>query len=101
MSRTDDLQPQASEPDERHFLFASEIIDNLSEGFVTLDREWRYTYVNLAAAEIIGQPRDELIGKTVWEFFPGSEDSPVVEAWRRARREGAGAGGRQGGQGRG
>jgi len=88
MSRTDDLQPQASEPDERHFLFASEIIDNLSEGFVTLDREWRYTYVNLAAAEIIGQPRDELIGKTVWEFFPGSEDSPVVEAWRRAMHEG-------------
>src|SRR5947209_16648967 len=46
------------------------VLDNLSDGFVTLDAHWRYTYVNHAAEAVLQKKRAELLGKNVWEVFP-------------------------------
>ena len=40
-----------------------ETLENMNEGFFTLDHEWRYTYVNTEATKLWRKNRDELIGK--------------------------------------
>ncbi|AFZ21291.1 PAS domain-containing protein [Allocoleopsis franciscana] len=47
------------------------ILENLTDAFVAFDHNWRYTYVNHAAAQILHRTPDELLGKHVWhEIFP-------------------------------
>jgi PAS domain S-box-containing protein len=45
-------------------------LDNVREAILIFDHDWRYTYVNRAAAELAGKSTTELLGKTVWEVFP-------------------------------
>jgi PAS domain S-box-containing protein len=45
------------------------VLESIGEGFVALDREFRYVYVNQAAEQMLGRPRAELIGRTPWEAF--------------------------------
>ncbi len=46
------------------------ILDNLTEGFMIFDEEWRYAYINPQATPYTGKPWNRLIGKNVWEEFP-------------------------------
>jgi diguanylate cyclase (GGDEF)-like protein/PAS domain S-box-containing protein len=46
------------------------MLEAITDGFVAVDEQWRYTYVNATAAWILGKSREELIGKSVWDQFP-------------------------------
>lgn len=61
-----------------------EAFDRLSDGCIALDREWRYTYVNVAAADILGRRPDDLVGKHVWTEFPTAADDPFRVAYQTA-----------------
>jgi PAS domain S-box-containing protein len=63
------------------------ILESISDGFNTFDREWRYTYVNQAAAKMVGKTPEELLGKVVWELWPQAADTPFGVAYRRAVAE--------------
>ncbi len=65
----------------------SAILESISDGFNTFDREWRYTYVNAAAARMVGKTPRELLGKSLWELWPHAGDSPFGAAYRRAVAE--------------
>jgi hypothetical protein len=57
-------------------------VESISEGFLALDREWRFVYVNQVGADIIR--RHDLPGKVCWDEF---DFSPEVEAaYREAMR---------------
>lgn len=62
------------------------ILESISDGFTTLDREWSYTYVNPAAAKMIRKKPEELLGRSLWEQWPHAE-SPFGVAFRRAVAE--------------
>jgi PAS domain S-box-containing protein len=47
-----------------------EILESLTDAFSAWDRQFRFTYVNTRAAELLGMPRDQLIGRCVWDLFP-------------------------------
>jgi two-component system, cell cycle sensor histidine kinase and response regulator CckA len=47
-----------------------QILDDIHDGVVTLDNEWRVTYLNSAAAQFAGRPAEDLIGKSTWDIFP-------------------------------
>ena len=47
-----------------------QIVSSLRDGFVTFDRQWRYTYINQRLLEILNLPREEVIGRYSWEVFP-------------------------------
>jgi PAS domain S-box-containing protein len=66
---------------------AAEILENLSDACVVLDREWRYTYVNRAAARIANLRREEMLGRTLWEISP-ERASKFEAAYRRAMDQG-------------
>lgn len=45
----------------------SEILDSLSEGVITIDREFKITFLNKAAENFIGKNRTEMLGKRCHE----------------------------------
>ena len=47
-------------------------LDHLSDAFFTLDREWRFTFVNAEAARLLQRAPRELIGHNVWDKFPAA-----------------------------
>ncbi len=59
-------------------------LEGLSEGFCTIDREWRLTYVNRQAERLFRRPRAELLGRTVWDRIPALVGTPFEDALRRA-----------------
>jgi PAS domain S-box-containing protein len=46
------------------------VLESLNDGFQAFDREWRYAYLNRRAEQILGQTREELLGKVCWEQYP-------------------------------
>jgi len=64
-----------------------DILDNIAEGFVALDRQRRYTYVNKHAGHMTGHEPQDLIGKNVWEVFPEAVGSPTYRAIETAFNE--------------
>ena len=45
------------------------ILDSVTEGVFTVDKEWRITSFNQAAEKIIGLPREEALGQHCWNVF--------------------------------
>jgi len=54
-------------------------LDNLLEGFQIIDFNWRYTYVNNAVVKQSKFSREELLGRTMMEVYPGIEDSELFK----------------------
>lgn len=52
------------------------ILDSITDGFASLDKDWRYTFVNPKAEDILGKQKSELLGKNVWEVFPEAVGLP-------------------------
>ncbi|QBI20197.1 EAL domain-containing protein [Egibacter rhizosphaerae] len=48
-----------------------ETLDSVSDGYISFDREWRFTHVNRSTERAFGLPREELEGRLLWEAFPG------------------------------
>lgn len=48
------------------------ILESITDAFVSLDRDWRYSYVNREAERLLGMPRAALQGRSMWELFPGT-----------------------------
>ena len=49
------------------------ILETITDTFITLDREWRFTYLNSSAAAMclaIGKDPKYLLGQIIWEVFP-------------------------------
>lgn len=64
------------------------VFDLTTDAIVSLDREWRFTFINRTASRLL-EKHHELIGKTLWEEFPDTiyDDSPYVHHYRRAMDE--------------
>ena len=64
------------------------ILDALREGIQIVDREWRYLYLNVAAASHGRRTRQELIGRRMQDCYPGIEATEVFALMRRGMNEG-------------
>ncbi|MEH2060772.1 MAG: PAS domain S-box protein [Nostoc sp.] len=62
-------------------------LENMSNAFITLDRDWRIIYQNAEAERINGKPRTEVIGKSHWEEWPASVGTNVERQYRWAMAE--------------
>ncbi|WP_396602967.1 PAS domain S-box protein [Algibacter sp. R77976] len=56
----------------------------ISDGFVTLDANWCYTYVNEKAAEFVGRSAKSLLGKHIWTEFPENVGTTFYSAYNKA-----------------
>ncbi|HEX6133820.1 MAG TPA: PAS domain-containing protein [Longimicrobiales bacterium] len=55
------------------------IFDGISDGIQIIDFEWRYLYLNEAAARHGRRPRDELIGAAIMDVYPGVDHTEMFE----------------------
>jgi PAS domain S-box-containing protein len=58
-------------------------LENLSEGFQIVDRDWRYLYLNAAAARQGQSTVGDLLGRTMMEVYPGIDETPLFAVLRR------------------
>jgi PAS domain-containing protein len=58
------------------------------DAILVADDERRYVEVNEAAAEALGLPRREIVGRRVEEFFSGPQGQTIPAAWDRFVAEG-------------
>ena len=63
-------------------------LENISDAFFTVDREWRYTFLNRRVEALWGRTRGDLLGLTVWEAWPEAAGTAFEEQFRRAMSEG-------------
>ncbi len=63
------------------------VLESISDGCVSLDREWRFTYVNTRGAAWIERRPEDLIGKNMWEEFPEAVGGPFYDAYQRAMHD--------------
>jgi diguanylate cyclase (GGDEF)-like protein/PAS domain S-box-containing protein len=59
-------------------------LENMGDGFYTLDTSWRFTYLNKEAERILRRPREELLGKNAWEAFPEALGTRIEKEYRNA-----------------
>jgi PAS domain S-box-containing protein len=64
------------------------VLEAMPAGFYSLDRDWRFTYVNAEAERLLRTAREELIGKVLWDAFPSALNSIFEESYRGAVRTG-------------
>jgi PAS domain S-box-containing protein len=83
-SNEHDSEPTSERRADELSVDLEEVLERVSDAFYALDEEWRFTYVNERAAELLDRPAGELVGETIWEQFPEAVGSPVEEHFREA-----------------
>jgi diguanylate cyclase (GGDEF)-like protein/PAS domain S-box-containing protein len=68
-------------------LSAAAVLDNMSDGFVAIDHEWRVIYVNTRGAEIQGRAPESLLGRELFEIYPDAVGTSFESAYRKAMTE--------------
>lgn len=56
------------------------ILEGIGDAFYALDQDWRFSYINRAAEVYFGLPRQDMLGRIIWDVFP---DSAGTELRRR------------------
>ncbi len=65
-----------------------DVYERTTDGVVALDRDWRYTYVNARAAEVLDLDPTTARGTDVWTAFPALVGSVFETELRRAMETG-------------
>ncbi|WP_337062274.1 SpoIIE family protein phosphatase [Kineococcus sp. G2] len=64
------------------------VLESMSSAFFSLDRDWRFTYVNAEAERVLQRPREQMLGQDMWELFPGAVGAEFEVQYRRAMTTG-------------
>ena len=63
------------------------ILASIRDGFLVLDLDWRFIYVNDCYCEIAGMSRAEILGRDVWELFPPAIENELYGHCHQAMRD--------------
>lgn len=78
---------QAEEKIRRLSEQSNNILESITDAFFAIDEQWRFTYVNQQAEQILNRKPGDLLGKVIWEEYPGLAASEFETAYRRAMNE--------------
>jgi diguanylate cyclase (GGDEF)-like protein/PAS domain S-box-containing protein len=65
----------------------SATLESITDAFYTLDREWRFTFLNREAERLFKRPRAQLLGKVLWDEFGALKGQIGYCEFHRAVRE--------------
>ena len=60
------------------------VLSTITDGLLMIDRDWRYTYVNEQAGQVLGVNPDNLLGQRVWDIFPAARQTEFWRGYNRA-----------------
>ena len=58
------------------------VLESMASAFFSLDRDFRFSYVNAEAERLLGHLRAELLGGSIWELFPEAVGSDFETHYR-------------------
>jgi PAS domain S-box-containing protein len=61
-----------------------DILESITDAFFGVDRDWRFTYVNSQAERLLDRTPGDLLGKVIWEAYPGLVGSEFEKAYHQA-----------------
>ncbi len=64
------------------------VLEAMPTAFYSVDRDWRFTYVNAEAERLLSRHRDELLGGVIWDLFPAALGSDFEHHYRGAMDSG-------------
>ena len=64
-----------------------DLLENMTDGFISLDENMCYIYANTKIGELLNMNAAELIGKNVWEMFPEAVGTEVYYAMNKVLHE--------------
>jgi PAS domain S-box-containing protein len=64
-----------------------EILSGITDGFLSVDREWKCTYVNQRGAALLGTTPEAMLRKTLPELFPAKGGCNLSEKCRQAMEQ--------------
>ncbi|KFE68653.1 PAS domain-containing protein [Hyalangium minutum] len=65
------------------------LLDSITDGIVSVDREWRVTYLNAVTERLAGRSRESLLGKVLWAELPDLTQTPFAAAIRQSMETGS------------
>jgi signal transduction histidine kinase/PAS domain-containing protein len=87
---TVELEERTNEADAAN-KFSREIVESITDPFVVHDAEWRFQFINSAAARIFVGARhvesDSLIGQVLWDVYPDLIGTKFEREMRRAAND--------------
>ena len=66
---------------------SQQLLEGMDEAFIFLDSEFRIQQINAGAMRMENRPREEMLGRSHWEVWPGSENLPLADAYRHAMKK--------------
>ena len=60
----------------------------MPEGYVTVDASWRFTFINERAEIVLKSRRENLLGRSIWDCFPGLIGTLFHHEYLRAAADG-------------
>jgi signal transduction histidine kinase len=66
---------------------ARDVLDSLLEGCQVIGFDWKYLYLNDAVVLQSRRSKEQLLGRTMMECYPGIETTPMFEVLRRCMAE--------------
>jgi PAS domain S-box-containing protein len=69
------------------------ILESITDAFVAVDREWRFTYLNERALRRMESrsgrelTREDVLGRGMWEMFPDAVGTTIEQKYREAMRQ--------------
>jgi diguanylate cyclase (GGDEF)-like protein/PAS domain S-box-containing protein len=76
------VEAQDAAVDAREHL--STVLESISDGCFSLDRDWRYTYVNVKGAAALNSTPAAMVGRRIWDVYPEAVGGPFYETYQRA-----------------
>ena len=64
------------------------VLDRIDDAVYALDTDWRFTFCNEHAANLLDAEPETLLGQTLWEAFPDAAKGLVGEEFRTAMETG-------------
>jgi PAS domain S-box-containing protein len=64
-----------------------QILESIGDGFFAVDSNWIVTYLNHQAESILGIPKSEVLGRSLWEIYSDAEESEFYHQYRLALQE--------------
>jgi len=77
-------QKRAEEDLKKGKMLLENIVQSMGDAYISLDREWRYTYVNDKALSLMGKSGKDLLGKVLWKVFPDAIGSVFDTEYHKA-----------------
>ncbi len=59
-------------------------LESIADGFLAVDADWRFVYLNAAAERTLNFRREDILGKSFWEVFPPAVGTRLEREYRRA-----------------